>query len=54
MVVSVHQEDESNAAIDSTDVAAEPPVVNQLECRPDVPRISDMANRTTSFRSKEE
>lgn len=41
MVVSVHQEDESNATIDSTDVAAEPPVVNQLECRPDVPGISD-------------
>ena len=54
MVVSVHQEDESDATIDSTGVAVEPPVMNQLECRPDVPRISDMANRTTSFRSKEE
>lgn len=32
---------QSNATIDSTDVAAEPPVVNQLECRPDVPGISD-------------
>lgn len=38
---------QSNATIATTDVAAEPPVVNQLECRPDVPGISD--RRTGAF-----